>query len=134
MARLAQRLTALEVDRVHAADWGLHQPLVTLGGRARAARHRESSLALQEAAAARDGADARLHGQVAGLRIAFVLFAPQYAGLPGARERLDGFLARHPPCGQREERIANSAGRPLYVVVVADYASCAAGAGTSATR
>ena len=61
-----------------------------------------------------------LHGRT----VAFVLHAPKSTVLDGAKERLDALLARDQPCERTDETITNAAGKPLYVIVVADYRTC----------
>jgi hypothetical protein len=125
ITQLSRRLQALDADRVIAVDWGLHQPLVTLADRSRAADFREWSWLLDTAN--RDDGDlrAQVAEHLAGKRVAFVLHAPSSTVFEGARKRLDAFLARHPPCQVTEPPSVNVAGKPLYLIVVADYRNCA---------
>jgi len=125
IAKLGERLTRLDVDRVISVDWGLHQPLVTLARRERAANYREWTWRLIDAS---DLERADLRNAVAehmtGKRVAFVLHAPRYTVFAGARERLDALLARDRPCQRNEETFVNAGGNPLYTIVVADYRNC----------
>lgn len=122
---LSRRLHGLEVDRVISVDRGLHQQLVTLADRRRAADFREWSWLLETT----NPDDGDLRGQVAlhlaGKRVAFVLHAPSSTVLEGAGERLDALLAHHRPCQVTKAPPVNVAGKPLYLIVVADYGSCA---------
>ena len=125
IAKLGERLARLDVDRVISVDWGLHQPLVTLAIRERAADYREWTWRLIDAS---DLGRSDLRNAVAehmtGKRVAFVLHAPRYTVFAGARERLDALLARDTPCQRNEETFVNAGGNPLYTIVVADYRSC----------
>lgn len=125
IARLDKRLEELDVDRVIAVDWGLHQPLVTLADPQRAANYREWTWRLIDAP---DPSRADLRQAVAdhvkGKRVAFVLHARGFTVFEGARRRLDALLAYDKPCSMNEERFVNAAGKPLYTIVVADYKSC----------
>jgi hypothetical protein len=125
IAKLGERLDELGVDRVISVDWGLHQPLVTLADRRRAARYREWTWRLIDAAdMERDDLRRAVSANLPGKRVAFVLHAPKYTVFSGARARLDRLLERDRPCQRDEETIVNSAGRPLYTVVIADYRDC----------
>jgi len=125
IGKLGHRLEALGVDRVISVDWGLHQPLVTLAGRGRAAGYREWTWRLIDAPDL-ERADLRraVDEHVTNRRVAFVLHAGTFTVFPGARERLDRLLARERPCDVKEETFVNAAGRPLYTIVVADFRGC----------
>ncbi len=126
IATLGARLTELDVDRVISVDWGLHQPLVALADRRKAARYREWSWRLIDAPdLTRDDLRQAIAKDVAGKRVAFVLHARGQAVFDGARERLDALLAHDRPCQKSEEGFVNAAGKPLYTIVVADYKNCA---------
>lgn len=126
IATLGQRLAVLGPDRVISVDWGLHQPLVVLGGRERAALHREWTWRLREAGTNldRDDLQRAIARDLPGKRVAFVLHGEPATVFAGARGRLDALLAHTRPCGTSEELFMNAAGRTIYTVVLADYASC----------
>ena len=125
IAKLGERLARLNVDRVISVDWGLHQPLVTLARRERAADYREWTWRLIDAPdLERDDLRSAVAEHLTGKRVAFVLHAPRYTVFAGARARLDALLARDTPCQRNEEVFANAAGNPLYTIVVADYRNC----------
>jgi hypothetical protein len=125
IAKLGERLARLDVDRVISVDWGLHQPLVTLARRERAAGYREWTWRLIDAPdLEREDMRNAVAEHVAGKRVAFVLHAPRYTVFAGARARLDALLARDKPCQRNEEIFANAGGNPLYTIVVADYRDC----------
>jgi len=125
IGKLGKRLDALDAERVISVDWGLHQPLVTLADRERAPRYREWTWRLIDAPdLRRDDLRRAVARDVAGKRVAFVLHAPGIAVFDGARKRLDALLAYEKPCGTSEERFVNAAGKPLYLIVVADFKSC----------
>jgi len=126
IASLGKRLDALAPDRVISVDWGLHQPLVTLEGRDRAANYREWTWRLLDAGPdlARDDLARAIARDLPGKRVAFVLHGTGFAVLEGARGRLDALLAATTPCNTTEEAFANAAGRQIYTIVLADYASC----------
>ena len=125
IAKLGERLTRLDVDRVISVDWGLHQPLVTLAKRERAANYREWTWRLIDTAdLERDDLRSAVAEHVTGKRVAFVLHAPRYTVFSGARARLDALLARDAPCHRNEETFMNAGGNPLYTIVVADYRTC----------
>ena len=85
IAKLGKRLDQLEADRVISVDWGLHQPLVTLADRDRAAHYREWTWRLIDAPdLERDDLRRAVAQDVTGKRVAFVLHA---AGLHGVRRR-----------------------------------------------
>jgi len=126
IAKLGHRLDALAVDRVISVDWGLHQPLVTLAGRERAADYREWTWRLIDAPnLERPDLRRAVDAHVVNKRVAFVLHAGTFTVFPGARERLDRLLAHDRPCDVKEETLVNAAGKPLYTIVVADYRGCA---------
>jgi hypothetical protein len=128
IAKLGARIDELEIDRVIAVDRGLHQQLVTLAGRRRAADFREWTWRLTETPdLERDDLRRAVAEQLSGRRVAFVLHGPPFTVLAGARERLEALLRRHRPCARTEESIVNAAAKPLYAIVVADYRNCAAG-------
>ena len=125
IARLDARLDKLGVDRVISVDWGLHQQLVTLADRRRSAQYREWTWKLIDAKdLERDDLRRAVAEHLHGRTVAFVLHAPKSTVLDGARERLDALLARDRPCSRSDETIVNAAGKPLYVIVVADYRTC----------
>ncbi len=126
IASLGKRLDELAPDRVISVDWGLHQPLVTLAGREHAAKYREWTWRLIDAGPALTGDDlARaIAGNLPGKRVAFVLHGPGYEVFGGARARLDALLAATKPCSTSEEGFSNAAGRQIYAIVLADYATC----------
>ena len=125
IARVDARLDKLGVDRVISVDWGLHQQLVTLADRKRAAQYREWTWKLIDAPdLERDDLRKAVAEHLHGRTVAFVLHAPKYAVLSGANARLDALLARDQPCSRSDETIVNAAGKPLYVIVVADYRTC----------
>ena len=125
IAKLGERLASLDVDRVISVDWGLHQPLVTMARRERAADYREWTWRLIDAPdLERDDLRRAVAEQVAGKRVAFVLHAPRYTVFAGARARIDALLARDTPCQRSEEVFANAGGNPLYTIIVADYRNC----------
>ena len=125
IARLDARLDKLGVDRVISVDWGLHQQLVTLADRKRSAQYREWTWKLIDAKdLERDDLRKSVAEHLHGRTVAFVLHAPKSTVLDGARERLDALLARDQPCSRSDETIVNAAGKPLYVIVVADYRTC----------
>lgn len=126
IASLGERLDALAPDRVISVDWGLHQPLVTLAGRDRAARYREWTWRLADAGSNLDRDDMRrvIARDLPGKRVAFVLHGPGYTVFDGARARLDALLAATKPCSTTEEGFSNASGRMIYTIVLADYASC----------
>jgi len=128
IAKLGQRLEALGVDRVISIDWGLHQPLVTLADRHRAASYREWTWRLIDAADL-DREDMRraVAQDLTGKRVAFVMHARGFTVFEGARRRLDALLAHDKPCDVTEEHFVNAAGRQLYAIVIADYKSCRTG-------
>ncbi|MCC7326914.1 MAG: glycosyltransferase family 39 protein [Burkholderiales bacterium] len=125
IAKLSTRLEELGVDRVISVDWGLHQQLVTLADRKRASGYREWTWRLIDATDL-DRPDLRqaVAAHLPGKRVAFVLHTPRYTVFAGARARLDALLAREHPCKASEENIINTAGKPLYTIVVADYRDC----------
>ena len=86
IARLGKRLDELDVDRVISVDWGLHQPLVTLADRRRAADYREWTWRLIDSASDLEREDLRraVDQTLARKRVAFVLHAP---GLHRVRRR-----------------------------------------------
>jgi len=128
IANLGARLDELEVDSVIAVDRGLQAPLVTLADRARAARYREWTWRLIGVPdLARDGLPRVLAERLSGRRVAFVEHGEGYEVIAGARARLEALLKRYPPCERTDETIANTAGRTIYAIVVADYRGCAAG-------
>jgi 4-amino-4-deoxy-L-arabinose transferase-like glycosyltransferase len=128
IAKVGARIDALDVERVVSLDRGLHAQLVALAGRGRAAEFREWTGRRSAAAAPRADELRRMLGESSpGRRVAFVLHGEPFEIVPGARERLQALLRLDPPCGQTEESIANAAGKPMYVIVVADYGNCAAG-------
>ncbi len=125
IAKLGARLDALQLDRVIAADWALHAQLVTLAGRDRAATVRDWTWRLADSPdLERDDVRRAVAGHLSGRRVAFVLHGTPFTVAAGARERLDALLARDRPCKRAEETIANASGKPLYVIVLADYRSC----------
>jgi hypothetical protein len=125
IARLDARLDKLGVDRVISVDWGLHQQLVTLADRKRSAQYREWTWKLIDAKdLERDDLRKSVAEHLHGRTVAFVLHAPKSTVLDRARERLDALLARDQPCSRSDETIVNAAGKPLYVIVVADYRTC----------
>jgi hypothetical protein len=126
LGRLGRRLDELKVDRVISVDWGLHQPLVTLADRRRAADYREWTWRLIDSASDLERDDLRraVDQNLSRKRVAFVLHAPGYTVFEGARKRLDALLARDKPCGMSEERFVNAAGKPLFTIVLADYKNC----------
>lgn len=130
IASLGKRLEALDPDRVIAVDWGVHQPLVTLAGRDRAARYREWTWRLIDAGPKleRDDLTRAIAADVTGKRVAFVLHGPGAAVFEGVRPRLDALLAKTKPCSTIEEDFVNAAGKTIFVIVLADYASCKPGA------
>jgi hypothetical protein len=136
IATLGTRLEGLDVERVIAVDWGLHQPLVTLARREHAPRYREWTWQLIDAPdLERDELRRAVEAQVAGRRVAFVLHTDPYTAFAGAPARLDALLARYRPCRRHEETVPSSAGRPLYRIVIADFRGCGAAAqGTGATQ
>ena len=125
IAKLSDRLGELGVDRVISVDWGLHQPLVTLADRRRAADYREWTWRLIDAPDL-DREDLRdaVARDLDGKRVAFVLHARGFTVFRGARRRLDALLAHDKPCDVEEEHFVNAAGRPLYTIVIADYKGC----------
>ncbi|MFO1396893.1 MAG: glycosyltransferase family 39 protein [Burkholderiales bacterium] len=128
IAKLGHRLEALDVDRVIAVDWGLHQSLVTLAGRAHAANYREWTWRLIDAPdLERPDLRRAVDEHVTNRRVAFVLHAGTFTVFPGARERLDRLLAHDRPCDVKEETLVNAAGKPLYTIVVADFRGCGKG-------
>lgn len=126
IANLGKRLDTLAPDRVVAVDWGLHQPLVTLEGRERAATYREWTWRLIDAKGSVAGSDMQrvIAQDLAGKRVAFVLHGPGYTVFDGVRARLDALLAGTRPCSTEEEGFVNAAGKTIYTIVMADYASC----------
>jgi len=125
IAKLGKRLEDIGVDRVISVDWGLHQPLVTLADRDRAASYREWTWRLIDAPdPSREDLRQAVVQNLKGKRVAFVLHASGFTVFEGARRRLDALLAYDKPCSTTEERFANAAGKPLYTIVVADYKSC----------
>jgi len=126
IANLGTRLETLAPDRVIAVDWGLHQPLVTLAGRTRAPHYREWTWRLIDAGPAleRDDLTRAIAADVTGKRVAFVLHGPGQSVFQGARPRLDKLLAKTQPCSTTEEDFMNAAGKTIFVIVLADYASC----------
>ena len=86
IARLGKRLDELAVDRVISVDWGLHQPLVTLADRRRAADYREWTWRLIDSASDLEREDLRraVDQTLARKRVAFVLHAP---GTPCSKAR-----------------------------------------------
>jgi 4-amino-4-deoxy-L-arabinose transferase-like glycosyltransferase len=125
IAKLSDRLAALDVDRVIAVDWGLHQPLVTLAPRDRAAHYREWTWRLIDAPDLERG-DLRqaVAEHMSGKKVAFVHHANNFTVFSGARERLDALLKRDTPCVKTEETFVNASGKPLYTIVVADFRNC----------
>ena len=123
---LGKRLDTFGADRVMAVDWGLHQPLVTLEGRERAATYREWTWRLIDAKGSVAGSDMQrvIAQDLAGKRVAFVLHGPGYTVFDGVRARLDALLAGTRPCSTEEEGFVNAAGKTIYTIVMADYASC----------
>ena len=65
-------------------------------------------------------------GDVTGRRVAFVLHGEGATTVAGAHARLAALLAATHPCGTSEEGLTNAAGRTIYTIVLADYASCKA--------
>ncbi len=128
IARLGKRLDELAPERVIAVDWGLHQPLVTLAGRERAPRYREWTWRLLDAKdhLDRDDLQRAVARDVTGRRVAFVLHGEGATTVAGAHARLAALLAATHPCGTSEEGLTNAAGRTIYTIVLADYASCKA--------
>jgi hypothetical protein len=127
IATLGTRLESLDVERVIAVDWGLHQPLVTLARREHAARYREWTWQLIDAPDLERGELRRaVEAHVAGRRVAFVLHTDPYTAFAGAPARLDALLARYRPCRRHDETVPSAAGKPLYRIVVADYRGCGA--------
>jgi len=126
ITKLGTRLDELAPDRVISADWGLHQPLVTLAGRERAPRYREWTWRLIDASdnLGRDDVQRAIARDVTGKRVAFVLHGEGYTTFAGAHARLAALLAATHPCHTNEEGFANAAGRTIYTIVLADYASC----------
>jgi Dolichyl-phosphate-mannose-protein mannosyltransferase len=125
IAKLGDRLRKLDVDRVISVDWGLHQPLVTLAEREKAAEYREWTWRLIDATdLERDDLRSAVAAHVTGKRVAFVLHTPRFTVFSGARARLDALLKRDIPCQRNEEVFANAAGNPLYTIIVADYRNC----------
>ncbi len=126
IASLGKRLDAMAPDRVISVDWGLHQPLVTLAGRDDAARYREWSWRLFDAGAdlGRDDVARAIARDLTGKRVAFVLHGEGFNVFDGVRMRLDALLAHTKPCATQEEDFSNAAGRTIYTIVLADYASC----------
>jgi Dolichyl-phosphate-mannose-protein mannosyltransferase len=125
ISRLDARLDKLGVERVISVDWGLHQQLVTLADRKRSAQYREWTWKLIDAKdLERDDLRQAVAQHLHGRTVAFVLHAPKSTVLDGAKERLDALLARDQPCSRTDETIVNAAGKPLYVIVVADYRTC----------
>ncbi|MEP7327696.1 MAG: glycosyltransferase family 39 protein [Betaproteobacteria bacterium] len=131
IAKLASRLNQLKVERVIAVDWGLHQQLVTLADRTRAASYREWTWQLADARGNMEYPDLRraVAAHVEGKRVAFVLHAPGQSVFPAARVQLDALLQHDKPCSQHEEMVAGATGTPLYTIVIADWRDC-----TGATR
>ena len=126
IAKLGKRLDELGVDRVISVDWGLHQTLVTLADRKRAADYREWTWRLIDSASDLERDDLRraVEQHLSGKRVAFVLHASGFTVFEGARRRLDALLARDKPCATSEDRFVNAAGKPLFTIVLADYKSC----------
>jgi hypothetical protein len=125
IAKLDKRLEELNLDRVISVDWGLHQPLVTLTDRHRAANYREWTWRLIDAPdLARDDLRQAVAEHMKGKRVAFVLHGNGFTVFEGARRRLDALLDYDKPCATNEERLVNAAGKPLYTIVIADYKSC----------
>lgn len=123
---LGERLAEIAPDRVIAVDWGLHQPLVVLGGRERAPLYREWTWRLIDAGQNLDRDDLKrvIARDLPGKRVAFVLHGDASTVFAGARGRLDALLAHTRPCATSEENFMNAAGRTIYTIVLADYASC----------
>ncbi|MFO1324701.1 MAG: glycosyltransferase family 39 protein [Burkholderiales bacterium] len=127
VTKLGDRLKELDVDRVITVDWGLHQQLVTLAPRDRAARYREWTWRLIDAPdLEREDLRRAVAEHVEGKRVAFVLHGQGFTVFAGARERLDALLQRDRPCARTEETFVNASGRPLYTIIVADFRNCAA--------
>ncbi len=125
IAKLGTWLDSLGVDRVISVDWGLHQQLVTLADRKRAANYREWTWRLLDAPdLERDDLRQAVAQQLHGRRVAFVLHAPKNTVFDGARGRLEALLERDRPCERSAETFVNAAGRPIYEIVVADYRNC----------
>jgi hypothetical protein len=124
IATLSKRVQALDADRVISVDRGLHAPLVTLANRDRAPALRDWTQLLE--APALDGElRAQVARHLAGKRVAFVLRAPPSDDTTNAQRSLAALLGRTGPCRVTEESPVSVAGKPLYLIVVADYLSCA---------
>jgi hypothetical protein len=125
IAELSRRVRGLDADRVISIDPDLHPPLVTLADRARAADYRDWSRSLDAPGSAAGSVRDQVAGQLAGNRVAFVLRAPPSTVAAAARQRLDTLLEQTTPCGITAEPPVSVAGKPLYLIVMADYRTCA---------
>ena len=99
---------------------------MTLAGREHAARYREWTWRLIDAGPdlEREDLDRAIAADVTGKRVAFVLHGPGQTVFGNVRQRLDKLLAKTRPCTTTEEDFTNAAGKTIFVIVLADYASC----------
>jgi hypothetical protein len=110
---------------VIAVDRGLHAPLVTLASRDRAPALRDWTQMLETPAQDDGELRTQVARHLAGKRVAFVLRAPPSDDVTDAQRNLAALLERTGPCRVSAEAPVSVAGKPLYLIAVADYRNCA---------